>query len=142
MRQVITLGSPFRIGHESESHATPTFNRYAHLHVERPGLPLEAETDPMPVPATSIYSRYDGMVAWQTCLDTPSPRAENIAVRSSHFGYGHHPAVVWAIADRLAQPHDRWAPFRPPAMLQTLFPRPDIPPQPATDPALWSKAPG
>lgn len=142
VRQVITLGSPFRIGHESESHATPTFNRYAHLHVERPGLPLGAEADPMPVPATSIYSRYDGMVAWQTCLDTPSPRAENIAVRISRFGYGHHPAVVWAIADRLAQPHDRWAPFRSPATLQALFPRPDIPPQPATDPALWIEASG
>jgi hypothetical protein len=45
-------------------------------------------------------------------------------VVSSHFGYGHHPAVVWAIADRLAQPLGGWTPFEPPQMLRPLFPRP------------------
>ncbi|HYB35440.1 MAG TPA: alpha/beta hydrolase [Mycobacterium sp.] len=129
IRQVITLGSPFRLGDESQSHATRAFNRYSHLHVARTGLPLDEETDALPVPATSIYSRHDGIVAWQTCLDRPSPRAENIAVIGSHFGYGHNPAVVWAIADRLAQPRGQWAPFRPPAALQPLFPRPHTSPQ-------------
>jgi thioesterase domain-containing protein len=127
VRQVITLGSPYRLEHDSQSRATRSFNRYAHLHVERRGRLVELEAEPMPVPATSIYSRYDGMVAWQTCIDTVSPRAENIAVHSSHIGYGHHPATVWAIADRLAQPLDAWAPFRPPAVLRPLFPRPDAP---------------
>ena len=50
--------------------------------------------------------------------------------------------MVWAIADRLAQPHGGWAPLRPPAMLRALFPRPDILSQPATDPALWIEASG
>jgi len=36
--------------------------------------------------------------------------------------------VVWAVADRLAQPLGAWTPFRPPRALRTLFPRPDIPP--------------
>ncbi|OOK79167.1 hypothetical protein BZL30_2361 [Mycobacterium kansasii] len=67
-------------------------------------LPLKSEAEPMPVPATAIYSRFDGMVAWQTCINPPGPRSENIAVLASHIGYGHHPATVWAIADRLAQP--------------------------------------
>ena len=52
----------------------------------------------LPVPATSIYSRYDGIDAWQACLDLPSAQAENIAVVSSHLGFGHHPAVIWTIA--------------------------------------------
>ena len=130
VRQVITLGSPYRLEHDSQSRATRSFNRYAHLHVERHGRLVELEAEPMPVPATSIYSHYDGMVAWQTCIDRVSPRAENIAVLSSHIGYGHHPATVWAIADRLAQPLDGWAPFRPPAVLRPLFPRPDAPPEP------------
>ncbi|EUA73274.1 hypothetical protein I553_9430 [Mycobacterium xenopi 4042] len=51
---------------------------------------MDLETEPLPVPATSIYSRYDGVVAWQACLDLRSPRAENIAVIGSHFGYGHN----------------------------------------------------
>lgn len=124
VRQVITLGSPFRLEDESHTHAGPSFKRYAHLHVEEPVLPVELEAEPLPVPATSIYSRYDGMVAWQACLNLPSEQAENIAVLSSHIGYGHHPAAVWAIADRLAQPLGSWAPFRPPAVLRPLFPRP------------------
>lgn len=128
VRQVITLGSPFRMEDGAQSRATRTFNRYAHLHVERPALPLQSEAEPLPVPATSIYSRYDGMVAWQACLETPSARAENIAVLASHIGYGHNAAVVWAIADRLAQPRGQWAPFRPPPVLRPLYPQPDSPP--------------
>lgn len=124
VRQVITLGSPFRMQHPSQSHASRGFNLFARRHAERHELPLSAEKEPLPVPATSIYSRCDGMVAWQTCIDAPSDRAENIAVFSSHIGYGHHPATIWAIADRLAQPAGTWAPFRPPAALRPLFPRP------------------
>jgi pimeloyl-ACP methyl ester carboxylesterase len=115
VRQVITLGSPIRLAHEGQSRAGRAFNRYAHLHVVPRELPLEFGVGALPVPATSIYSRYDGIVAWQVCLDPPSAHAENIAVVGSHFGFGHHPAVIWAVADRLAQPLGRWAPFRAPA---------------------------
>lgn len=104
VRQVITLGSPFGMRDTCETRSAWSFNRYAHLHTERHELPLEMESEPLPVPTTAIYSRCDGMVAWQTCMNSPSERAENIAVRSSHIGYGHNPPVVWAIADRLAQP--------------------------------------
>jgi len=128
VRQVITLGSPFRLTDRNQTRASAAFNRFSHLHVERTAAPLDLETDALPVPATSIYSRYDGVVAWQACLDHSSPHAENIAVIGSHFGYGHNPAVLWAVADRLAQPRDAWKPFRPPAALQPLFPRPDVPP--------------
>ena len=108
VRQVITLGSPFRLAHERQSRASRIFNRYTHLHVARAPLPLEHDVDVLPVPATSIYSRFDGIVAWQACLDPPSPRSENIAVVGSHFGYGHNPAAVLAVADRLAQPLGAW----------------------------------
>ena len=129
VRQVITLGSPIRLAHESQSRAGRAFDRYAHLHVVPRELPLECGAGALPVPATSIYSRYDGIVAWQACLDPPSARAENIAVVSSHLGFGHHPAVIWAIADRLAQPPDQWAPFRPPRALRPLYPPADAPPR-------------
>jgi len=128
VRQVITLGSPIRLAHESQSRARRAFDRYAHLHVVPRELPLESGLDALPVPATSIYSRYDGIVAWQACLDQPSARAENIAVASSHLGFGHHPAVIWAVADRLAQPHREWAPFRAPTALRPLYPPADTPP--------------
>ena len=37
--------------------------------------------------------------------------SENIEVDASHCGLGHHPAVVYAIADRLAQPEGAWKKF-------------------------------
>lgn len=142
VRQVITLGSPFAMQAASESRATPSFQRYQHLHTVSHKFPLPTESGPLPVPTTSIYSRYDGMVAWRTCLNPPSARAENIAVRSSHIGYGHHPAAVWAIADRLAQPRGEWAPFRPPGALRALFPRPDAAPQHRSGPGGSTRASG
>ena len=127
VRQVVTLGSPFRLARHSQSRATKVFDRYSHLHVEHRTLPLESETTPLPVPATSIYSHYDGIVHWQTCLDTPGERRENIAVMASHLGLGHHPAAIWAIADRLAQPEGTWKPFKAPLFLRLAFPKPAEP---------------
>jgi pimeloyl-ACP methyl ester carboxylesterase len=127
VRQVITLGSPFRLARHSQSRATRVFERFSHLHVEHRTLPLERDAAPLPVPATSIYSHLDGIVAWQACLDRPGERCENIAVLASHLGLGHHPAAIWAIADRLAQPEGTWEPFRAPRFLRPAFPRPDVP---------------
>lgn len=127
IRQVITLASPFRMARTSQSRAHRAFERNSHLHVRRTTLPLEGDARPLRVPATSIYSRYDGIVAWQACLDRPGPRAENVAVVASHLGIGHHPGAVYAIADRLAQPEGSWSPFRPPALLRAAFPLPDEP---------------
>jgi pimeloyl-ACP methyl ester carboxylesterase len=127
VRQVITLGSPFRLARHSQSRATRVFERFSHLHIEHRTLPLESNAGPLPVPATSIYSHLDGIVAWQACLDRPGERCENIAVLASHLGLGHHPASIWAIADRLAQPEGTWQPFRAPLFLRPAFPRPDVP---------------
>ena len=139
VRGVITLGSPFRLSHDSQSRASGVFNHYTHLHTHRSATPLELERNPLPVPATSIYSRYDGIVAWQACLDVPSARAENIAVLGSHFGYGHNPAVIVVVADRLAQPLGRWEPFQPPRALRRLFPRPDAPDAPLDSTAVAAR---
>ena len=127
VRQVVTLGSPFRLARESQSRATRVFDRFSHLHVEHRTLPLESENLPLDVPATSIYSHFDGIVHWQTCLDTPGERCENIAVMASHLGLGHHPASIWAVADRLSQPEGSWKPFKAPLFLRPAFPKPAQP---------------
>ncbi len=127
VRSVITLGSPFRIARHSQSRATKVFERFSHLHIEHRTFPLEHDAEPLPVPATSIYSHFDGIVHWQTCLDTPGERCENIAVMASHLGLGHHPASIWAISDRLAQPEGAWKPFKAPCFLRPAFPKPARP---------------
>jgi hypothetical protein len=86
----------------------------------------EDERVPLTVPATSIYSRTDGVVRWHTCIDTQGPLKENIEVRGSHSGLGFNPAVLYVIANRLAQPEDDWRPFEAPPFLRRLFPRPAV----------------
>jgi hypothetical protein len=37
---------------------------------------------------------------------------------------GHHPAVVYAVADRLAQPEGKWAPFERNGWRSIVYPDP------------------
>ena len=50
--------------------------------------------------------------------------AESIEVEGSHCGLGHHPAAIFAIADRLAQPEGTWAPFQRSGLRSVFFPNP------------------
>jgi pimeloyl-ACP methyl ester carboxylesterase len=111
VRSVITLGSPFT----NDIRATNATRLYELLSGEGaddvPGL-REAIAGDMPVPATSIYSRTDGIVNWRTSLLRPSATAENIEVHlASHIGLGVNPAALWAIADRLAQAEGEFTHF-------------------------------
>jgi hypothetical protein len=63
------------------------------------------------VPTTSIYSKTDGVVAWQCSINERAPHAENIEVHSSHIGMGLNPLALYAIADRLRQEPKHWKPF-------------------------------
>lgn len=113
VRQVITLGSPFR-GNQTATRAWRTYSALnrRHLHLS----PVDeaariARAQPLSVPTTCIYSRRDGIVAWECCTSLPAPLTENVEVRSTHLGYGHHLETLYVIADRLAQPEGTWQPF-------------------------------
>lgn len=124
VRQVVTLGSPF---------AAPGATNVSWLWKvltgrEMPRMPpdrLRLLASPVPVPATAIYTRGDGVVAWRACLEQETPQTENIEVRSTHLGLGFHAPALWAIADRLGQPFGTWKPFQPNALLSAFYPRPD-----------------
>jgi hypothetical protein len=116
VRQVITLASPFR---DVEAVNLPRFLRVfgnRRPHDGQAEIRARMHLRP-PVPTTAIYSRSDGIVAWQSCAEDPGPFCQNVEVESSHLGLGHHPVALLTIADRLAQPEDAWTPFRPPARL-------------------------
>jgi len=46
---------------------------------------------------------------------------ETIEVVGSHVGLGHHPAVLFVVADRLAQPPGDWHPMQIPARWRPLL---------------------
>ena len=124
VRQVITLGSPFRLVDPRQSRADPVFARRAHLHDAARMPTREQVAEPIPVPSTAVYSRRDGVVAWQSCIEPESALHENVEVRCAHVGFGIDPATLWLLADRLAQPREplQRQPFRPPAPLRRLYP--------------------
>jgi pimeloyl-ACP methyl ester carboxylesterase len=122
VRQVITLGSPFALTDAGRSHADRAYQRRAGLHATG-RVPSRAEIGrPIAVPSTAVYSRRDGIVAWQACLEPPTALHGNVEVRCAHLGFGVDPATLWLIADRLAQAAGQQQPFRPPAALRSLYP--------------------
>lgn len=111
VRCVITLGTPFT-GHPR---ATNAWRFYEMVSGQRPhdDAQLLAEVRrPPPVPTTSIYSKTDGVVAWQCSINPPQhAHTENIEVHASHIGMGMNPMALYAIADRLRQDPAHWKRF-------------------------------
>lgn len=124
VRQVITLGSPFALTDPRQSRADGVYRRRSYLHADGGRMPARAQiARPISVPSTAVYSRRDGIVSWQTCIEPETALHENVEVRCAHLGFGTDPATLWVIADRLALPAGRWRPFRPPILVRRLYPR-------------------
>jgi len=131
--QVITLGSPIRAERRDRSSVQAMCDRVRALHRDdllQEDVP-EAARSPLRVPATSIFTRTDGVVRWQLCLDAtgPSarnPRVENIEVYGTHSGLGVNLLAAFAVLDRLAQPAEGWRPFRTSAALIPFYPCPPL----------------
>ena len=115
VRMVITLGSPFGatgsngvnsrlqglfrlMSGESSQRA-----RQRRLHAEHAASP--------PVPCTAIYSKSDGVVPWQSCIERAGDLVENIELYGSHIGMAVHPHALHVIADRLVHDASNWRPF-------------------------------
>jgi pimeloyl-ACP methyl ester carboxylesterase len=126
VRQVITLGSPFRMMPGDRSAASILADQMAKRYsAEWTALAVdEGNRPPLLVPSTAIYTRTDGICRWHTCIDEVSETHENIEVRGSHSGLGFNPAVAIAVSDRLAQSEGDWRPFSAPIAVRHLFPRP------------------
>jgi dienelactone hydrolase len=123
VRQAITLGSPFALTDPRQSRAEGAYRRSSHRHAAAARLPTRDQlARPIEVPSTAVYSRQDGIVSWQTCIEQETALHENVEVRCGHLGFGVDPATLWLIADRLAVPSGERRPFRPPALLRALYP--------------------
>jgi len=119
VRCVITLGSPFA-GPPQATNAWWLFERVSG-HPEPDAEMQAALRVAPPVPTTSIFSRTDGIVAWQCSLNPPGPLAENIEVHASHIGLGLNPLAMVAIVDRLGQDPANWQSFDTSGLRRFLF---------------------
>lgn len=113
VRSVVTLGSPFA-GSPRSTRGWRVYEwacgRAVDTYDDHMGGPLCV---PPPVPTTAIYSRTDGICAWQCCVEPSGPLSESVEVTGSHIGLPHNLQVLRVLADRLAQPEGTFRPYRP-----------------------------
>jgi alpha/beta hydrolase fold len=100
---VVTMGTPVVGG--------PKYNSVAGL-FRRRGYDVDAIAEEcasraqrcaIHAPITAIYSRRDGVVAWQACIGDLSPNVEHVEVASTHGGLGFDLRAWQIVADRLAR---------------------------------------
>ncbi len=125
IRRVITLGSPQMA---TDGLAAPwiraSYRAMNASRVSASDLLNEWPLPQRPAPHIAIFSRSDAVVPWTLAMGN-NDVAERIEVLGSHLGLGVNPAVLYAVADRLAA-RDR-TPFKPPLLLSALFPGPAAP---------------
>lgn len=112
VRQVITLGTPFKLN----TAGINVGRLYEFLSRDKsykdPEVTARLGLAP-PVPFTSMYSKSDGVVHWKCSIEDAGPMIENIEVPgASHLGIGHNPISLFIMANRLAHTKDSWKPYR------------------------------
>jgi triacylglycerol lipase len=114
IERVITLGSPIKAPREHANVAVQAVaSSVARMRGRAEGCLSEnctcgltiSEGAPKDVATTVVYSRTDGVVHWQACVDrSASPLVENLEVMGSHVGMGINAQVYRIIAERLVAP--------------------------------------
>ena len=112
VERAILLGSPVKAPLEgSNTFLRPLFE-WAHrrcpggLEATKGPSEVEMSLRPPRVPETIIYSKTDGVVQWQNCVESGA-HVEAIAVASSHCGIPFHSETLAIILDRLARRSER-----------------------------------
>jgi pimeloyl-ACP methyl ester carboxylesterase len=112
IRQIVTISSPFG-GNPYASNVWRQYEEAVGMRFDHPEMQLNlAEGAVIPsVPSTAIYSKTDGIVAWENCVDPHEELTDNVEVVGSHMGLCTNPAVLILVANRLAQPDGQWRHF-------------------------------
>jgi len=117
VERIITLGAPINSPRQSCHTAVGAVaSSMAMLRGQREGCLTEScscgvsltNERSLQVPATVIYSRTDGIVHWESCIDrSASSTLDHVEVMGSHIGMAVSPDVLRIVADRLATPRER-----------------------------------
>lgn len=123
IRQIITMGSPFKgVVHSNNAKwIYDLLTKGDGLSSIDPALIADIP-NPAPVPTTAIYSKQDGVVPWQYCMEEQENEIhQNIEVSGSHLGLGVNHQVLEIVADRLTHQEEDWEHFVPEKSLYKKF---------------------
>lgn len=97
VRQVITLASPFRL--PTASTIEPLYRLCSIFHSQ--SIDHARLAAPLPMPATAVFTREDGVVAWQSCV-AEHEGASAVEVVGSHMTICRNPDALRVVAKGLA----------------------------------------
>ncbi len=110
VRQLILLASPIQL--PTANPLEPLYQLLTRWHRADAVGTIDEMNAPPPLPVTALYTRSDGVVAWQSCREVEGPMRESIAVRGAHGTIVRNPAAWCIIADRMAQPEGEWRAYK------------------------------
>ncbi len=123
IRQLIVMGSPFK-GLYHANNATWMYDLLKKSKIVTEEIEQEVLDDiplPAPVPTTAIFSKEDGVVPWELCLEEEDNWHQNIQVRGSHLGLGVNPLVLQIISNRLTYEKANWEYFETSNLVEDLL---------------------
>lgn len=97
VRHVVTIASPFRL--PTATTLGPLVRLCAPAY--SPAIQVDRLLSPLPVPSTMIFTRDDGIVAWDRCCGD-DPNGEAVQLSGAHLTLGSDPRARRAIVRRLA----------------------------------------
>ena len=106
VRRVITLGAPV-VGGPKYTASAPMYRKRGYDLDEIEATVARREGKPLEVPVAAVFSRSDGVVAWQACVDHLNPRVTHHEVISSHLGLVCSPVVLLLVARLLFEEDER-----------------------------------
>jgi pimeloyl-ACP methyl ester carboxylesterase len=96
IRQVITIASPFNL--PTAAAIEPLIRLTACFY--RPAIDIARLATPLPVPSAAIFTRDDGIVAWESCR-RDEHGCESVEVGGPHLSICRNPNVLRVVAARL-----------------------------------------
>jgi len=103
VERVVTVGSPVKGGTSVSSIGRWVQRETGLSPAQMSNLMRERNQRAIAVPVRAIYSRSDGIVAWQACIDETTPDIEHHEVHCSHAGMGSS-AEVFRLLPGLLRP--------------------------------------
>jgi pimeloyl-ACP methyl ester carboxylesterase len=103
VHQVVTLGTPFS-GTSDATNCAKLFELLSRSKVNHDPLIAQRVAEPPPVRTISVYSKTDGVVAWQASQNPKRRNLENVELSEvSHLGMVTNPAVLRTLATKFSE---------------------------------------